>query len=93
MVGCNSPEDLRKLVICFYNLAFLISDRLMSQLVGKVRQFEATGQLREKGNLSLLCKLVALVLAKVCNSTVLIPDFTQSALHAQHCTALYLGAG
>ena len=70
MVGCNSPEDLRKLVICFYNLAFLISDRLMSQLVGKVRQFEATGQLREKGNLSLLCKLVALVLAKVCNSTL-----------------------
>ena len=74
MIDCDCPEDLRKLVICFYNLAFLISDRLMCQLVRKVRQFEATGQLREKENLNLLCKLVALVLAKVSNSTALISD-------------------
>ena len=61
---CRTPEELRKIVICFYNLAFLISDKMMDQLVEKVEIFIRSGDLAKPANLQLLNKLLALVLAK-----------------------------
>ena len=61
---CSTPEELRKIVICYYNLAFLISDKMMDQLVEKVETFIQSGELNKPANLQLLNKLLALVLAK-----------------------------
>ena len=61
---CSTPEELRKIVICYYNMAFLISDKMMDQLVAKVETFIQSGDLNKPANLQLLNKLLALVLAK-----------------------------
>ena len=61
---CATPEELRKIVICYYNLAFLISDKMMDQLVEKVEIFIQSGDLNKPANLQLLNKLLALILAK-----------------------------
>merc|ERR550539_449962 len=61
---CSTPEELRKIVICYYNLAFLISDKMMDQLVEKVEIFIRSGDLAKPVNLQLLNKLLALTLAK-----------------------------
>ena len=61
---CTTPDELRKIVICYYNLAFLISDKMMDQLVEKVETFIQSGELNKPANLQLLNKLLALVLAK-----------------------------
>ena len=64
VLNCSTPEELRKIVICYYNLALLISDKMMDQLVEKVETFIKSGELNRAANLQLLNKLLALVLAK-----------------------------
>eukprot|EP00090_Calanus_glacialis_P011596 TRINITY_DN19974_c0_g1_i1.p1 TRINITY_DN19974_c0_g1~~TRINITY_DN19974_c0_g1_i1.p1 ORF type:complete len:964 (-),score=236.03 TRINITY_DN19974_c0_g1_i1:108-2897(-) len=64
LLNCQTPEDLRKVVICFYNMAALVSDKMMKQLVQKVTQFIESGELSSPAQLPLLCKLLALMVAK-----------------------------
>ena len=64
VLNCSTPEELRKIVICYYNLALLVSDKMMDQLVEKVETFIKSGELNRAANLQLLNKLLALVLAK-----------------------------
>lgn len=64
LLTCQTVEELRQIVICFYNLAFLISDRMMEQLVAKVTEFMENGELRKLSSLPVLTKLLGLMVAK-----------------------------
>jgi len=67
LVTCETPEDLRKVVICYCNMAILISDKMMGQLVVKVTEFIESGALgsqHEYKHISLLNKLLSLLVAK-----------------------------
>lgn len=61
---CSTPEDLRQVAICFYNMSFLVSDRLMDQMAQTVTQFIERGELASPAKLPVLCKLLALMVAK-----------------------------
>ena len=61
---CQSTEELRRIVICFYNLSFLMSDNMMSLLTRKVMRLIKSGELRNPDNLSLLGKLTGLSVTK-----------------------------
>jgi len=66
---CKTLSDLRKIVICFYNLNFIVSDRMMNQLKDKVLFMIDSGQIGREENplrvIKLLNKLIALQLAKM----------------------------
>lgn len=64
LLNCQSMEELRQIVICFHNLAFLISDRMMDQLMTVVMKFINQGELKKVENFNILNKLLALSLAK-----------------------------
>ena len=67
--NCQTLSELRKIVICFYNLNFIVSDKMMNQLKHKVLYMIDSGQLEKENNplrvTRLLNKLVALQLAKM----------------------------
>jgi len=64
LVTCETPEELRKVAICFYNMAVLISNTMMDQLARKVTEFIEGGDLADPAQIPVLCKLLALIMAK-----------------------------
>ena len=64
LLACNTPEQLKRLAICFSNMTSIISDRMMDQMKDKVTSMIESGQLSELEHLSVLGKLVALVVNK-----------------------------
>jgi len=64
LLTCQTPEDLRQVVICFYNMATLVSDKMMKQLMEIVTQFIEKGELSSPAQMPVLCKLLALMVAK-----------------------------
>ena len=67
---CETVSELRQIVICFYNLNFIVSDKMMDQLKEKVISMIDSGRLEQEIGtnpltvVKLLNKLIALLLAK-----------------------------
>ena len=69
LLTCTTISELRQIVICFNNLNYLISDRMMDQLMDKVTMLmegeEWHLEAEKVPKLKLLDKLLSLMLAKV----------------------------